>query len=95
MPIASVRATLVGDDTHVNAREDDMIGNNARTAATAVLGLAFVSAQVAELDTNLLGVPQEPYGFSRDATGGMGPPDFNDAAFAVDGDATRITIQLN
>jgi len=37
----------------------------------------------------------EPYGFSRDALGSMGPPDVNDAAFAVDGDATRMTIQLN
>lgn len=32
------------------------------------------------LDTNLFGVPTEGYGFSRDASGTFGPPDFEDAA---------------
>jgi Uncharacterized protein conserved in bacteria len=32
-----------------------------------------------ELDTNLVGVPQEAFGFSNDARGTMGPPDFEEA----------------
>ena len=48
-----------------------------------------------ELDTNLLGMPREPWGFSRDASGGMGPPDFGDAAFPVDGATVDMTIRLN
>ncbi|MFV8834705.1 DUF2141 domain-containing protein [Aquisalimonas sp.] len=48
-----------------------------------------------ELNTNLVGMPREPWGFSRDASGGMGPPDFGDAAFTVDGDAVDMSIRLN
>lgn len=47
-----------------------------------------------ELDTNLLGVPTEPYGFSRNAMGNMGPPAFSDAAIALDGQSQAITIEL-
>ena len=47
----------------------------------------------AKLDTNPIGMPIEPYGFSRDAQGRMGPPAFDDAAVDVQADTT-ITIQL-
>lgn len=46
-----------------------------------------------KLDTNLVGMPQERTGFSRDAQGNMGPPRFQDAAFELQQDTT-ITIQL-
>jgi uncharacterized protein (DUF2141 family) len=39
-----------------------------------------------QLDRNLIGIPKEPYGFSRDARGKFGPPSFEDAAIEV-GDA--------
>jgi uncharacterized protein (DUF2141 family) len=38
------------------------------------------------LDTNLVGLPTERYGFSNDAVGRMGPPDFEAAAVTVDTD---------
>jgi uncharacterized protein (DUF2141 family) len=47
-----------------------------------------------KLDTNFLGMPKEPWGFSNDATGRMGPPDFKDARFTVPAGGTRITIHL-
>jgi uncharacterized protein (DUF2141 family) len=46
-----------------------------------------------KLDRNPLGIPVEPYGFSRDATGMMGPPTFDDAAIDMAGDAT-LAIHL-
>lgn len=46
-----------------------------------------------ELDTNLIGSPTEPYGFSRDARGNMGPPDFEASAVDVKGD-TAVNINL-
>ncbi len=46
-----------------------------------------------ELDTNLLGMPTEPHGFSRDARGNLGPPSFEDAALHLAG-AQRLTIRL-
>lgn len=45
-----------------------------------------------ELDTNFLGRPQEAYGFSNDARGTMGPPDFEEAAFTLDGDSLSLTV---
>ncbi|KQP13216.1 DUF2141 domain-containing protein [Pseudorhodoferax sp. Leaf267] len=47
----------------------------------------------ARLDTNPIGIPTEPYGFSRDAQGRMGPPAFDDAAVEVQADTT-VTLQL-
>jgi uncharacterized protein (DUF2141 family) len=45
-----------------------------------------------ELDTNFLGRPQEPYGFSKNARGTMGPPDFEEAAFTLSSDSLSLTI---
>ena len=46
------------------------------------------------LDTNQLGQPVEAYGFSRDASGMMGPPRFTDAAVNVGGADLAIKIKL-
>lgn len=45
-----------------------------------------------EIDTNLVGVPQEAFGFSKNARGTMGPPDFEEAAFTVEEDSLSMTI---
>ena len=34
-----------------------------------------------ELDSNAFGIPKEGFGFSNDAMGRFGPPDFKDASF--------------
>jgi uncharacterized protein (DUF2141 family) len=46
-----------------------------------------------KLDTNPVGMPLEPAGFSRDAQGRMGPPAFDDAALEVQAD-TAITLRM-
>jgi uncharacterized protein (DUF2141 family) len=46
-----------------------------------------------KMDSNLVGLPIERYGFSNDAAGAMGPPSFEAARFAVQND-TRIVIHL-
>lgn len=46
-----------------------------------------------QLDTNLLGIPTEGYGFSNDARGVLGPPSFSAAAFSYDGGSQRVGIQ--
>lgn len=48
----------------------------------------------AALDRNLLGIPREPVGFSRDASGRMGPPAFEQAAFEYEGQPMDLTIHL-
>lgn len=48
-----------------------------------------------QLDRGLFGIPKEPYGFSRDARGAGGPPEFRDAAFEVkDGGDNRVKLTL-
>ena len=47
----------------------------------------------AKLDTNVVGLPTEAYGFSRDAQGRMGPPAFDDAALDLQSDTT-VTLHL-
>jgi uncharacterized protein (DUF2141 family) len=47
-----------------------------------------------KLDANLLGIPQEPVGFSRDAQGRMGPPKFEQAAFEFERTALTFSIHL-
>jgi uncharacterized protein (DUF2141 family) len=46
-----------------------------------------------DLDMNDQGMPLEGFGFSNGAMGDMGPPDFDQAAFTVDGDL-EIEIRL-
>lgn len=47
------------------------------------------------LDKNLLGVPAEPYGFSNNARGWMGPPKFADAAFTTGTRSHILEIALH
>jgi uncharacterized protein (DUF2141 family) len=46
-----------------------------------------------KLDTSLFGVPTEPFGFSRDAMGKLGPPSFE--AAALDLPAGPVSVVMN
>lgn len=48
-----------------------------------------------KLDTNLLGIPKEGYGFSNDAKALLGAPSFSAASFPYDGQDLELTISLN
>lgn len=48
-----------------------------------------------QLDKNLLGLPTERYGFSRDARGRLGPPAFDDAKITLGEDDQSIVINLD
>ena len=47
----------------------------------------------AKLDTNLVGMPTERYGFSNDAKGNRGAPGFDAAAIGVEADV-KTTVHL-
>lgn len=47
-----------------------------------------------KLDSNLFGLPTEPYGFSRNARGMAGPPPFADATFRVEDGTQQQTFDL-
>lgn len=47
-----------------------------------------------ELDTNMMGIPNEKYGFSNNARGMFGPPDLEDQLIDVRGNVkTSITLE--
>ena len=48
-----------------------------------------------EMDTNFLGIPSEDYGFSNNASGTFGPPDWEDANFLFDTDGQIHEINLD
>lgn len=47
-----------------------------------------------KLNRNVLGMPTEPFGFSRDASGAFGPPTFEAAKITVPATGAETTISL-
>jgi len=47
-----------------------------------------------KMKTGMFGMPQDPYGFSRNATIGMGPPSFNSAAYSYNGGAVTFPATI-
>jgi len=48
-----------------------------------------------ELDTDFLGIPDEDYGYSNDASGWFGPPSWDKAKFIFNKPAMTITINID
>ena len=48
-----------------------------------------------ELGRDLFGAPSEDYGFSNDARGTFGPPDFADAAVAVGEQPATFVVHVH
>lgn len=47
-----------------------------------------------KLDTNIVGIPKEPYAFSNNASGLFGPPKFSEASFEIKRPLTEIQISF-
>lgn len=47
-----------------------------------------------KLNTNLMGVPNEPVGFSNNAKASFGPAKFDNASFVLDSQGVSIKLQL-
>ena len=47
-----------------------------------------------DLNTNILGIPVEDYGFSNNARGMFGPPSWEDAKFVLSNDVKTIEIVI-
>ena len=48
-----------------------------------------------KMDTGSFGIPLEGYGFSNDARGFMGPPDFEDELFSLEKNTTMVLETKN
>lgn len=47
-----------------------------------------------EMDTLMFGIPKEKYGFSNNARGTIGPPEFDEAKFSVTAGEHKISIKV-
>ena len=47
-----------------------------------------------KMDSNVIGMPTEPYAFSNDAAGNFGPASFEQAKFTVGGEKKSIIINI-
>jgi uncharacterized protein (DUF2141 family) len=48
-----------------------------------------------KLDTNLLSMPTEPWGFSNGAVGNFGPPSFDQAAVTLGGEGASASVKVH
>ena len=74
---------------------------NGRVAETLVLPCGEYAVKVfhdengnGELDKGVFGIPAEAYGFSNDARGSMGPPEYEKAAFQLDSAGKELVIHV-
>ena len=64
-------------------------------SGTYALAIVHDENMNGKLDTNLLGIPKEGYGFSNDAKALLGAPSFSAASFPYNGENLDLTISLN
>lgn len=104
----TVRAALFADEASFKAKSDPVaaivVKPHDKTARFTVADLPAGRYALAvfqdvndngKLDANMIGMPTEPWGFSNDALGKFGPPDFNQTAFDVAADATTISVTVH
>lgn len=80
-------------------RVDPRQGTATWTAESIEPGVYAIAAyhdlnENGKLDRSALGAPSEPYGFSNDARGRLGPPKFEKAAFQIEAGDRTIEITL-
>lgn len=76
-----------------------LIGDNSFTVSNLPAGeygvqIVHDKNSNGKLDSNFVGMPTEPWAFSNNATGNMGPPSWNDVKFSLSGKVTQA-INLN
>ena len=54
----------------------------------------YVVAGIHDLDNNFLGMPKEPFGFSNNKRGNLGPPKWKDVLIEFNEDNQKILINL-
>jgi uncharacterized protein (DUF2141 family) len=84
---------LEGRSTAAKAPSVTLIFENVQPGRYAISAFHDLNNN-GRLDTGAFGIPKEPYGFSRDARGVMGPPAFDEAAFDVPVEGISLVIHV-
>jgi uncharacterized protein (DUF2141 family) len=83
---------FAGTFTTVTASEIDLVFSVPR-GTWGISGFHDVNGN-GELDTNLVGMPTEPFAFSNDARGSFGPPSFDQIAFPVAAEPVALEMDF-
>lgn len=82
-----------GANAPVNA-ESVVVEFNGLAAGQYAINLYHDVDDNGQMNTNLFGIPSEPYAFSNNAKGNFGPAKWKDAAFEVSADSSTHTITM-
>jgi uncharacterized protein (DUF2141 family) len=80
-------------EAKINNKKASVIVENLKPGTYAIALLHDENGN-GKMDTNLVGLPKEGYGASRDAKGFMGPPKFEDASFELKEGSTKLSIKM-
>jgi uncharacterized protein (DUF2141 family) len=90
-PKSFLKKPLVGQITKAVAGQTQVVFENVEPGEYAA-SIIHDANRNKKLDTNIMGIPREGFGFSNDALGTFGPPSFDKAKFKVAG-STVIRIK--
>jgi len=87
-----LKTNLQGKGSEVQGGSAQVVFKNLPKGEYAISTFHDINAN-GELDSNFMGIPNEPYAFSNDAKGLFGPASFKDAKFVVSQDVS-ISIKF-
>ena len=99
LALANSRESFESDASQFMGINSPVIRQQVRLTLTVPFGEYAVKVYHDEngndrLDTRMFGIPKERYGFSNNARGTVGPPDFSEARFVLDTADHAIAIEL-
>ena len=87
-----LKKAIEGKVVKVTATEVTVVFNDLKPGDYAV-SVIHDKNENGELDSNFMGIPNEPYGFSNNVMGSFGPPSFEKAKLATDSNKTVINLR--
>ena len=99
LALVNSRESFESDESQFMGINSPVIQQQVRLILTVPFGEYAVKVYHDEnsndrLDTRMFGIPKERYGFSNNARGTLGPPDFSEARFVLDTADHAIAIEL-
>ncbi len=99
LALVNSRESFESDGSSFMGINSPVIHRQVRLTLTVPLGEYAVKVYHDEngndrLDTRMFGIPKERYGFSNNARGTLGPPDYSEARFSVSTVKHSIAIEL-
>lgn len=87
-----MKKNLTSRKIEVTGNEVTVVFENVKPGEYAITTFHDINENQ-KLDSNFVGLPKEPYGFSNDAMGSFGPPSFEKAKVKIDGNK-KLVINL-